>query len=187
MKAWTHKRRIMRRYNQSARVYDAQYSDEQEAKIKAIMQSVHLPRDSRVLDAGCGSGLLFKDLVGRTRLIVGIDTSRNLLQEARRKAQRYRNVAVIMADADSMPFGSETFDAVFAVTLLQNTPNPRITLNELSRVSTRNASIAVTGLRKQFTRDGFVKMLHQAALKIDTLKLDENNREYVCVCRKARR
>jgi len=174
----------MRRYNQSAHTYDTQYHEEQEAKITTIMHNIHLKHNSTVLDAGCGTGILLKHLTDTVKLIVGIDISRNLLKKAREKAQHYQNVALVLADADNQPFPQHTFDAAFAVTLLQNTPSPKATLTEIQRVSKQNAMIAVTGLRKKFTQNGFLELLNQAGLTIDSLKQDKHNREYVGTCHK---
>jgi len=187
MPAWNHKRRIMRCYNQSALAYDAQYDNEQEAKVRVLMQSLSLNPSSVVLDAGCGTGLLFRHLAGSVKFIVGTDISKGLLQKASMKAQSYRNIALIQADADNVPFPDEAFDAVFAVTLLQNMPNPKTTLDEFKRVSKRSAPIAATGLRKKFSQDSFVKLLEQVDLRVKALKLDEENRDYVCICTKMQR
>ena len=187
MNAWSQKRRIMRRYNQSAHVYDTQYSGEQEAKFKTVMQNLRLPQKSRVLDVGCGTGLILNHLAGRVEFIVGIDISRGLLQEARRRARPHRYVSLVLADADNMPFADQVFGAVLAITLLQNMPNPRTTLDEIKRVSEQAATIVVTGLKKRFTEEDFAEMLNHADLTTSTLKPDEKNREYVCVCRRVRR
>ncbi len=177
----------MRRYNQSAHVYDTQYLEEQEAKTATIKQNLRLKNSKAVLDLGCGSGILIKHLADKTKLYVGVDISRELLKYARRKAKPCLNSALILADADNLPFHGQTFDAVFTVTLLQNMPAPNSTLTEINRVSKAGASIIVTGLRKRFTQEGFTQKLQQANLDIDILKLDEGNREYVCICHKTRR
>jgi len=176
----------MRRYNQSAHAYDTQYSEEQEAKFKTVMQNLRLPHKSRVLDVGCGTGLILNHLVEGAELIVGVDVSRGLLQEARKKA-RSHNVLLVLADADNMPFADHVFDVVLAITLLQNMPNPRSTLDEVKRVSKQTGPIVVTGLKKQFAKEDFAEMLNCADLTIGTLKLDDKNREYVCVCRRVQR
>jgi len=75
-------------------------------------------------------------------------------------------------------FSNQTFDAVFAITLLQSTSNPQATLNEIKQVSKSNATIVVTGLRKAFTKEEFEKMLKKANLNVLILKLDEQMREY---------
>jgi len=187
MSKWNKKRRVMRRYDQSARVYDAQYREEQEAKIRTTMNNLTLNRDSVILDAGCGTGLLFEHVAEKSKFTIGTDVSRGVLKEAEKKAKHYMNVALVWADVDNMPFSNRTFDVVFAITLVQNTPNPSATLNEIIRVSKSSATIVVTGLRKAFTKEGFSKMLKQANLKVTIMKLDKQLREYVSICTKMRR
>src|SRR3990170_6677080 len=116
MSEWSKKRRVMRRYDQSAKVYDAQYCEEQDAKIRTAMGNLTLNRDSIVLDAGCGTGLLFERVAEKIRFTVGIDLSRGLLKEAKKKARGYKNIALVLADADNTPFANHTFDVVFAIT-----------------------------------------------------------------------
>jgi len=151
------------------------------------MQNLRLLQDSRVLDAGCGTGLLIKHLANRSKFFVGVDISRGLLREAGKKARLCQNVALVLADVDNMPLRERIFGAAFAVTLLQNVPNPNVTLAEIMRVSKHTAPIVVTGLRKRFTLKDFVETLNHAGLRVDKLKLDEMNREYMCICRKVRR
>jgi ubiquinone/menaquinone biosynthesis C-methylase UbiE len=177
----------MRRYNQSAHVYDTQYLEEQDAKITTAKQNLRQKDHSVVLDLGCGTGLLIKHFANTTKFYIGADISRELLKYARRKAKLFPNSTLVLADADNLPFPNQTFDAVFAVTLLQNMPAPHATLAEINRVTTAKASIIVTGLRKRFTQQEIVKKLQQANMEIETLKLDEGNREYVCICHKTRR
>jgi ubiquinone/menaquinone biosynthesis C-methylase UbiE len=177
----------MRRYNQSAHVYDTQYLEEQETKITAIKQNLKLKDNSVVLDLGCGTGLLIKHYAHKTKFYVGADISRELLKYARTKAKPFPNSTLILADADNLPFPNQTFDAVFAVTLLQNMPHTNTTLTEINRVSKTGASIMVTGLRKRFTQEELAKKLQQTNIEIEQLKLDEGNREYICICHKTRR
>jgi len=151
------------------------------------MQNLRLLQDSIVLDAGCGTGLLVKHLANRSEFFIGVDISRGLLQEAVRNARLCQNVALVLADVDNMPFRERIFGAVFAVTLLQNVPNPKATLAEIIRVSSQIAPIVVTGLKKRFTLKDLMETLNHAGLRVDKLKLDEMNREYVCICRKVRR
>jgi len=184
MSAWNQKRRTMRRYNQSAHAYDTQYSEEQEAKIAAIKQHLSLKNNNTVLDLGCGTGLLIKHFADKTKLYIGVDISRELLKHAKKKASPFLNATLLQADADNLPIPNEAFDAVFAVTLLQNMPHPDSTLAEIVRVSKTKASIIVTGLRKRFTQEEFMAELQQTNLKTETLKMDEDNREYVCICHK---
>ena len=184
MAEWKKKRQTMRHYDQSAKVYDTQYSEEQEAKMKAALNCLKLRSNSVVLDAGCGTGLLFPHIAKRVKEVVGLDFSSRILQEAKRRTKQLSNTALLRADADQTPFQNQTFDAVFAVTLLQNTSNPLYTLEEIKRVSKTQAVLVATGLKKEFTQRSFTKLLRQAKLNIKVLKTNGELKGYVAICTK---
>jgi len=184
MAEWRKKRKVLHHYNSLATVYDEQYCEEQSAKMKAALSSIPLKEDSLVLDVGCGTGILFEHLGNRVKLLVGLDISSRILREAKERAKRFSNVAVLRADADFIPFPSETFDMVFAITLLQNTPNPLLTLHEMKRVSKLRSVIAVTGLKKEFTQESFMKLLNEAKLEVSVMKTNDQLKGYVAVCKK---
>jgi len=184
MAEWKKKRQTMRHYDQSAHVYDTQYSEEQEAKMKAALSSLKLRSNSFVLDAGCGTGLLFPHIAKTVKEVVGLDFSSRILQEAKKRTKQLSNTALLRADADQTPFQRQTFDAVFAVTLLQNTPNPLHTLEEIIRVSRNRAVVVATGLKKEFTQRSFTKLLRQAKLNIKKLKTNGKLKGYVAICTK---
>ena len=184
---WINKRRTMRHYDQSAAVYDTQYYEEQEAKIKAALTGFTLEKANIILDAGCGTGLLFPHVANKVRLVVGVDVSASIVKQVKKRVEDHINTALIRADADFMPVPNGTFDVVFAVTLLQNMPNPFRTLDELKRVTKHNATIIATGLKKAFSREDFTRLLREAELEIKALRHDENLKDYVAVCVKSRR
>jgi ubiquinone/menaquinone biosynthesis C-methylase UbiE len=183
MNEWDKKRKIMKRYDLTAHIYDMQYAEEQAAKIEAAMKSVSMEKYGLVLDAGCGTGLLFGYVADNAETTVGIDISRKILLQAKKRAENFPNVRLIWADADHMPLIEKVFSHVFAVTLIQNTPNPVKTLNEIKRVAKEDAVIVVTGLKKTFTLEGFEELLQKADLDIVALQ-DEGLQCYVAVCTK---
>lgn len=184
MTAWNKKRQVMHHYNSLAHVYDAQYGEEQDAKVKAALNNINLEKDSLVLDAGCGTGLLFKHVGRSIRLLVGLDVSPRILKEAKKRAKRLPTAAVVRADADFTPFRNNVFDAAFAITLLQNMPDPLVTLREMKRVSKDRAFIVVTGLKKGFSREVFVKLLQRAGLGVSVVKSGGELKGHVAVCGK---
>jgi len=184
MVAWNKKREVMYHYNSLAPVYDAQYGEEQDAKMKAALSSIDLEKDCLVLDAGCGTGLLFKHVGGPVKLLVGIDISSKILKEAKKYAKQLRTVAVVRADADFAPFQNDVFDATFAITLLQNVPDPLVTLCEMKRVSKDRAFIVTTGLKKEFCREAFAKLLQKAGLGVSVIESSSELKGYIAVCRK---
>lgn len=179
------KREVMRNYDCLANAYDSQYAEEQNAKIKAALSHIHIEEESFVLDLGCGTGLLFEHVEDLAKLLVGLDISLNILKRSKKRAKRLTNVAIIRADADLTPFPHETFDMVFAITLLQNMPDPLLTLHEMKRVSKHHSIIAVTGLKKEFTQDAFTKLLNEAGLEISIMKTNNQLKGYVAICRKS--
>jgi ubiquinone/menaquinone biosynthesis C-methylase UbiE len=182
MTEWDKKRRVMRRYDHSALVYDKQYAGEQEAKIKAALKKLELEKIGLALDVGCGTGLLFPHVAEDADLLVGLDLSSKILSQARKRAVQYSNVAILRADADVLPFPDGTFNKVFAITLLQNMPNPLRSLCEIKRVAQSKATIVVTGLKKEFSREEFAQLLKKAKLKISVVKADGQLKGYIAIC-----
>jgi len=182
---WKQKRSTIRHYDQTTETYDQQYMEEQDLKITAALEFLTQPVDKNalILDAGCGTGILFPHIAKKVKQIVGIDTSTKLLKKAKDN-KVYCNTALIKADADFLPFKTETFTYTFAFTLLQNTPNPQGTVEETRRVTRRDATLVITGLKKSFTQAAFVKLLEKARLEILALKTDDALKDFVAICRK---
>jgi ubiquinone/menaquinone biosynthesis C-methylase UbiE len=162
-------------------MYDVRYAEEQELKYKTALKRLQAIRNSNVLDVGCGTGLLFKHVAAEAKTVVGVDISGKLLLRAKESARDFRNVHLVQADADHMPFKDNHFSVVFAFTVLQNMPKPLETLNEIKRVAKREASIVVTGLKKIFSLEAFRKLLQSAGLRLVSLEDADALKCYVAV------
>jgi trans-aconitate methyltransferase len=69
------------------------------------------PREGeRILDLGCGTGHLTAEIAARGARVVGLDSSPEMLGQAR---QNYPKLKFVLADATSFHF-EELFDAVFS-------------------------------------------------------------------------
>ncbi|MHC1586232.1 MAG: class I SAM-dependent methyltransferase [Candidatus Hecatellaceae archaeon] len=134
---------VERYYDATAESYDDLYREEQYAKYRAAFKLLGNLKASTILDAGCGTGLLFSQLKGFKDL-VGVDLSRQMLLKAKQKAASNPNIHLVKCDIEHLPFRSGVFNACFAFTVLQNLPNPRKALRELSRVLGEGAAVAVT-------------------------------------------
>jgi ubiquinone/menaquinone biosynthesis C-methylase UbiE len=178
---WIQKRRVMRRYDTTAKSYDELYGEEQQAKYLKALEHVNAAADIRVLDVGCGTGLLFSHIAGAAQAVLGVDISRELLLRAKEQAVKFRNIYLVKADADHLPFQNGFFSMVFAFTVLQNMPKPKETLAELERVSKSGGSIVVTGLKKAFSLSEFTCMLEDAGLMMVSFVDDAFLKCYVAV------
>jgi ubiquinone/menaquinone biosynthesis C-methylase UbiE len=170
----------MQRYDLTAEMYEERYAKEQEQKYEAALKKVDVA-NCAVLDVGCGSGLFFRHVAAKAKVLVGVDISHKLLLKATEKAHSFQNVLVLQADADHLPFRDTCFDAGFAFTVLQNMPKPHETLKELKRVVKFRGNIVVTGLKKVFSLNTFIDVLRSSGLNIVSFVDDEDLKCYVAV------
>jgi ubiquinone/menaquinone biosynthesis C-methylase UbiE len=141
------------------RIYDLRYTEEQSAKYEALLERMTPEPDDVALDIGCGTGLLTERLESQA---VGLDISASLLFTARSKLRRRDRSYLVMGEAGALPFRDSSFDTVFSVTVLQNTPDPLSSVREMKRVG--RAAVGVTTLKKAFTRESFEALLREARL-----------------------
>ncbi len=85
---------------------------------------------SRVLVVACGSGGMVERLRRQGRLVVGLDWSESSLAEAARRGRS----ELVQGDANYLPFGPETFDAVVSDVGLAVNENRALMLSEAARV-----------------------------------------------------
>jgi ubiquinone/menaquinone biosynthesis C-methylase UbiE len=176
----------MRYYDCTAHIYNVRYMDEQNLKIKVAVENVERGSQRSILDIGCGTGLLFPriQMMG-VETVVGLDMSKNMLKKAQAcNFDGSLNIHLILADADHVPLRRASFDLVFAVTLLQNMPDWRRTLQEVNRVAKPRALIVVTGLKRLFTRRSFLRILEKAELKPRMLRTGREVKCHIAMCQK---
>ncbi len=138
------------------RIYDLRYTEEQSEKYEALLERMAPEPDDIALDIGCGTGLLTERLESQA---VGLDISASLLSTARSKLRRKKRSYLVMGDVGALPFRLSSFDIVFSVTVLQNTPDLLSSVIEMKRVGRGKAG--VTGLKKAFTRESFKMLLEK--------------------------
>ncbi len=172
----------MQHYDRQAPIYNIQYLREQNAKIENILNRVILGPNEKVLDLGCGTGFLISHIAQRVGFLVCLDVSQKALFEAKKRSRNHSNIYIIRADADTTPFPVGIFDKIFAITILQNMPEPMKTITEMKRTAKPEAIFSVTGLKKKFTRKRFVNLLRNGKMNIMSLNTDEQLKGYVAIC-----
>jgi len=169
---------LRRRYGETAPAYERRYEQIQREKYEIVTEN--LPRVSKVLDLGCGTGMLLDELARRSAFVVGIDSSPEMLELARK---RRGSAALVLADADHLPFTDRSFDAVVSVTLLQNMPNPAATVREVARVTKPGGIVIMTTLRHKHPLGELERWIRAAGFK--PLSSGEVGREDVfCIARR---
>jgi ubiquinone/menaquinone biosynthesis C-methylase UbiE len=88
--------------------------------------------DERVLDVGCGNGLYIAELGARGHRgpVIAMDLSAGMLGAAQRRSP----TALVVADAQQLPFGESASDCVLAMHMLYHVPDRNRAVAELRRV-----------------------------------------------------
>jgi len=106
---------------------------------------VALPRGTRVLEVGCGSGTIARLIARdpRVREVVGVDSSPLLVSKARHLAAGDARLRFDVADGTALSFGASSFDTVILHRVLSHVPRPEQVLVEAARVLRPGGGLAI--------------------------------------------
>jgi SAM-dependent methyltransferase len=130
--------------------------DEIEARA-AYLDLLGVKAGERVLDIGCGSGVVTRDIarrVGPAGRAVGIDPSPQFLAVARELAQAAGlggQVEFREGSALHLPFPDGSFDVAVVVTVLSHTPGGENAIAEMARVVRPDGRVGVFDLDTDMT------------------------------------
>jgi len=102
-------------------------------------------RNKMVLDVGCGDGVLSYLLVKRGAKVVGIDTSQNAIEFAKKKCKRMdKNLKFIIASVYALPFKERKFDYVVSADVIEHLEYPEKMTIEIKRVWNQKGKVVIT-------------------------------------------
>jgi SAM-dependent methyltransferase len=108
------------------------------AGISDHLKYVPLQPGMRILDAGCGSGSMARELAkaASNAVVVGIDLRDKYVDYARKRAEAegLPNVTFETGDVRELPFTDNTFDVIWTKYLLQWVSDPMRAMREFVRV-----------------------------------------------------
>lgn len=113
------------------------YSVNQQPYGEWIAQHYRIQPDMKVLELGCGTGVMWKDperwLPEEASLLL-TDFSEGMLQTARDTVPHRRNISFAQVDIQQIPYADQSFDLVIANAMLYHVPNLDRALREAARV-----------------------------------------------------
>ncbi len=90
----------------------------QEKKIEILLDLFETHDNGKILDVGCGDGLISSMIKRATKAnVYGIDISRKAVEKAKKRGIKAK---ILNVDRDEFPFGKNVFDAVFCGDLLEH-------------------------------------------------------------------
>jgi len=87
----------------------------------------------KLLDVGCGPGMLLSRLSGGPLDIFGIDLSPEMIVEA--QARTAGKAKLTVGQLEHLPYQAQTFDAVIGLGVLEYLADQRVALSEMARVA----------------------------------------------------
>lgn len=89
-----------------------------------------------ILDLGCGSGIVTKDIARLTKgKVIGVDGSSDMIKVARKILKDFKNVQLCVDNAEKLDFDDNMFDIVTCNLFLMWVDNPQKVVNEMARVT----------------------------------------------------
>jgi len=145
-------------YNLMGRFYDPLYHRCIRGYVESatsLMEDL-VQEGDRVLDVGCGTGLLSYLAVPKAGQVVGVDLSMGMLQKARRKGGSDDSIAFVNGDALRLPFNAP-FDCCVSAFMLVMLPREKRwqVISQMMRLLKPGGRIAFLSSRPQLGKQWF--------------------------------
>lgn len=108
-----------------------------------------VPRTESAADLGCGSGTLLAGMAERVQTVVGVDSSREMLAEARRRLEiEGRKFDLRIGELEHLPLRDQEVDSAVINLVLHHLRNPREGLLEARRILRKEGTLIVVDFCK---------------------------------------
>lgn len=132
-------------FGQIAKYYTSQAED--------FVKRLSIKPEMKVLDVACGTGNTALPAARAGAVVTGVDIAPNLIEQARENAKAEGlNVNFEEGDAEALPYGDASFDAVLTMFGAMFAPRPELVASELKRVTRPGGFIAMAN----WTPGGFI-------------------------------
>lgn len=142
-------------YDEFSNNYEKHRSYGYHAMIDELESEIARPycTGKKILEAGCGTGLVLSRLKPAAIQAIGIDISAGMLLRA-----KARDLSVVQSPIDTLPFPDNYFDTVVSFKVLAHIPNIKAALAELARV-TRPGGHLILEFYNRYSLRTFIKKI----------------------------
>lgn len=113
--------------------------------IQMLIELSNLNADDLVLDVACGPGLVACEFAGTARHVTGIDITREMIRQARKRQQEkgLSNISWDIGTAVPLPYNTASFSVVLTRYSFHHFLDPQAVLKEMIRVCKPNGVVLV--------------------------------------------
>jgi len=150
--------------------------------LNEVIKEMELKGNSKILDAGCGTGNLIKkiDKIAFNSQIIGIDSSNEMLNRAKRKFLASPNITFKLVDLNKrLNFSGNSFDRIVSINTLYALDVPEKIISEFYRLlksqgklifaNPHNKAELSTIFREQLKELGLAKFIFRFLLNLPSL------------------
>lgn len=127
-------------WGRHARTWSTEIEPQMSPVFDALLAALEPLAGQRLLDAGCGAGLVARKAAERGARVTGLDASDGLLAVAR---ERVPDGDFTIGDIDSLPYDDDSFDVVTAFNSIQYATDPAAAVAELARVCRAGGRVGI--------------------------------------------
>lgn len=118
-----------------------------EKQLNFIVNMSCIQEEEWVLDMGCGTGLLTRAIEQKTKRVVGLDLTRQMLEEAQLQSRKQgKSILFLQGDGHQLPFLDGQFDCIMTRLTVHHFPQPLKILKELVRVLKPNGRLIISDI-----------------------------------------
>jgi len=141
----SHADRIRDQFTKQAEPFASFRIHSQEESLEWLREELHLSGQERILDAGCGPGLVACHLASHVGQVVGIDATPAMIDKARQRAAQLEceNATFIEGSMEQLPVPTAAFDGVVTRYTFHHLLDPSSALSELVRAGKPNGRVVV--------------------------------------------
>ncbi len=101
--------------------------------------------DGKILDIGSADGMFTKVILDKSHAkeIIGIDVLKQSVDWANKHWKKYKQLKFRLGDAHKLDFKANTFDAVFALEVMEHVFKPQVVFKEIKRVLRKNGYVII--------------------------------------------
>lgn len=148
------------------------YNPENDKKSMILNWFSKLPKGSKILEAGCGTGNYVISLAKMGHKPIGLEIDRERVKIAKNYMKKYglNEKIIFEGNLTKIPFKDEEFDAIFCHGVIEHIPDSEVAVKEMTRVLKRGGH-AMISVPNRYTSFTLSKVLLQAFDRIFKTRL----------------